>query len=155
MSVKRNTPNAGESLVMSTHSFAWNGREIAVPSVADLEPVFGPPDRVDTTNPNKLLTWDSLGLYAYIEQTSKQVIAMAVAFESGGNKFRPTTAYAGGLVTPWGVFRASTTKADLLAAGFTESFGAHLSRIEATAGFFAELRTDGSGLVDFQICRNE
>lgn len=149
MSVK----GSNARLVFGTNSFTWNGREVMVPSDANLAEVFGPPDRTAKLA-NHIHTWDSLGLYGYVEPSTKQVITLAAMFRKAGNySFLPASAFTGEIVTPWGTLRASSTRADAHGLGFEKGmFGDQLSRKEPGVVFYADFTPD---LALFQICREE
>lgn len=157
MSVKRSTPAPTGGLAMTLASFVWNGREIAIPSETDMASVFGPPERFSNLSPNSILTWDSLGLYAYLENQSKHIISMAVAIRmtEKQNEFRPKAPFSGEIALPFVTIRPDTTRDELLSLGFRADFGTHLSKVGETAGFWAEFDAAGKELVDFQLCRKE
>ena len=152
MSVKASNTHA--RLVFGTNSFTWNGREVVVPSVANLAEVFGPPDRTAKLM-NHIHTWDSLGIYGYVEPSTKQVITLAVMFRKADDyAFMPSSAFTGEIVTPWGTLTAASTRDDAHELGFESGmFGAEqLTRKEPGVVFYADFKPDFSL---FQICREE
>ena len=87
-----------------------NGKTLTLPAdPADLVAVLGPPDR-DVVLANRILTWDALGLVAYVtKKDPAKVRQLTVALDRDPMKFWPTSTFSGTLTVDGAVVTARST----------------------------------------------
>jgi hypothetical protein len=93
-----------------------NGRSIAVPCErADIEAALGKPDR-EADMANLILTWDNLGVVAYVRKDVGKVRQITVALDKDTPKFWPAKPFAGTLTLDGAPVTATTTTDQINAA---------------------------------------
>jgi hypothetical protein len=90
--------NQNATIAMSDGTLELRGKKLALPfPPEELTSLLGNPDR--TTNLiSTILTWDELGLYAYVDPKTKMVVNFYVAFQNDGVAFTPKKLYSGKLL---------------------------------------------------------
>jgi hypothetical protein len=94
-------------------SFILNGKELKLPvPPEEIRKLLGEPSR-ETKLANTILTWDELGLCAYVNPGSERVIEIHIFFKKDKLPFTPKKVFAGKAILDGSIIAESSTKEDI------------------------------------------
>jgi hypothetical protein len=104
--------------------------------------ILGEPDRVEELA-NRILVWDKLGIFAYVDPGEAIVHAVSVCFACDSMSYCPAQRYAGVVVIGNAAFRTVPLSAELERAGFDRD---DLFWLKNRGRYTISIEVDNSGL---------
>lgn len=96
-------------VAISGESLSINGKTLTLPcEKKDLVAALGKPDRVAKLA-NTMLTWDELGVFAYMKPDTTQVTLLSIALDRDTPSFWPKKVFAGTLTVDGATVTADST----------------------------------------------
>lgn len=141
------------TLVVSEDEISIAGKTFALgPSVADLEKLWGKPDRVENLA-NDIRLWDSLGIRSYSEPGSTMIDSLSFTLQKQDMKLAAKNTFTGRIELPKGVITANTKAADLKALGFKRNKAlAKFYELQLlSASFLVEIAESDGSLVTISV----
>jgi hypothetical protein len=118
---KANEPK-GMRIVISDESVILDGQAMALPMpVKQLIALLGKPSR-ESRLANTVLTWDQLGMYAYVDPSSESVNAINIVFRREAYEFVPQKTFDGRVTIDEADLKAGSTVDEINAAGGGKAF---------------------------------
>jgi hypothetical protein len=118
---------------------------------SNLVQVLGPPSRTENLA-NRILTWDELGVYAFVYPDDSRMHTIAFTFECEDLTFCPANAYSGHITVRGTEVPHTLDEQRLREAGFQVEGGWWIRRL-GRVKIFLEINLDENGLSQIQITK--